>query len=255
MSKMRTLDLNKLKTKKAAIVLLASLIGLSSFSFVIAKADAQPVGRDEFHSTTRPTPPPVHKEPAPGEPGYENPLGKQGALAMMSNPNDPQVRWFEDFDMKCVTWSKTGAEATILGRPLNQEVERVQQWTDTAQKVILKYRMLAQMLHKMQPPADAPDLKAYCDLTADWYSDAADIYDDLIKPRRPCKTMEELEDGLNQIRNRAEALKQTHANLHAMDIDLRKKYHVHMRLAEDALQQFCKPLGHEKPTVGLKPAR
>lgn len=256
--------LNKMnaKTKRGTILLLASLVALGTFT-VVAQADAQgnrsSVRNEEFHSNSRPViSAPTKREPQPGEPGYENPLGKQGALAMMSNPNDPVVLWFEDFDNKVVAWSKTQYESTVLGRGFNQEAERVQQWTDTASKVVVKYRMLAQILRKMDVPPGKPGLREYCDLTADWYSDSADIYEDLIKPRKAAKTMEELEDGLDGIHNRAKGLKEQQANLRAMDMELRKSYHVHMRIYDDALQQFVKvidPAKQQQQGVGGNPPR
>lgn len=236
------------KTKKTAIILLASLFTVSTCgSIVLAKAEAEPIKRDEFHSQARPQKP-AKVEPAPGQPGYENPMGKQGSGAMMSNPNDPTVQWFEDMDTKVCHWRKSPEEAAILSQPLNGEVERVQRWINTAEKVSFRYKMLAQMLHGMHAPEDCPELKQYSELVAEWYTDAAEVYDEMIKPRPAPKTEEELDEGLNGVLNRAKMLKESQKRLLAMDIELREKHHVHQRYEDDPLQKYVKVNGNEKPT-------
>ena len=89
-------------------------------------------------------------------------------------------------------------------------------------------------------------------MTADWFGDSAAIYDDLLKPRRAAKTQEELDAGLHGIEERAKALKEMQTTLRAMDMDLREKYHVHLREQTDPLQKFVKgtPTVEEIKSVG-----
>ncbi len=230
---------DSIKTKKVAAALVAAVV-LTASSFGFAAVAAQPM-HDEFNSDSGAREAAAAKErirKATEVP--ENPLGKQGALAMMSNPNDPVVRWFENFDQTVFCYSKTQGESAILTRGFNQEAERVQQWTDTAKKVAVKYRYLAGVLRKLEFPPGTTDIRDYVNLVADWYADSASVYEDLIKPRPAAKTMEELEEGLDSIHNRAKGLKELNKRIYALDTDLRMKYHVHMRQQTDALQQYVK---------------
>lgn len=153
--------------------------------------------------------------------------------------SDP-VKWFETMDELVSRRKPTSADRVILSRPFNQEAERVQEWINTAGKVSKNYRELAKLLKQLPVSPGLPGVADYRDLTADWYSDAAAIYEDLIRPRKAARTMEELEEQIQQIKDRAQSLSQANANLKAMDLSLRKTYKVHLARHEDALQQYVR---------------
>lgn len=153
---------------------------------------------------------------------------------------EANVKWFEKLDELVFSHKPSAADRVILSRPFNQEAERVQEWTETADKVAHNYRQLAKALHTLQVPSTICGAKEYKDLTADWYNDAAAIYEDLIRPRRPSKTIEELDETLLKIKQRAQSLSQTNANLKAMDLSLRKTYRIHLARQDDALQQYVR---------------
>lgn len=194
-------------------------------------------GTDYFATTTKPStqgksPPNKHSVPRPPE--------TLGSLAMMSR-GSPVVTWFETFDDAIHSFRPSQADRVILNRPFNREKERVEQWIKVARKIANNYRACSQTLKGMSFPKDAAEgLKEYRDLTADWYLDVATIYEDLIKPRPAAKTMEELEDALNEIKGRAQSLTKTSSSLKAMDVSLRKQYNVHLARHDDALQQYVR---------------
>lgn len=164
----------------------------------------------------------------------------QGSFPANSNPGSQAVKWFEKFDDQIYTHKATEADRVILSRPFNQEAERVTEWADVAGKVAKRYRDLCGLLRQMPVPASLAGLKDYRDLTADWYADAAGVYEDLIKPRPPAKTMEELDAALDDIKARSQTLAQTSSNLKSMDMSLRRTYRVHLPRYEDALQQYVR---------------
>jgi hypothetical protein len=164
----------------------------------------------------------------------------QGSFPGNSNSDSQAVKWFEKFDEVVFAHKATEADRGILTRGFNQEAERVQEWTDTAEKLIKRYRELTKILRAMPVPGMLPGVKEYRDLTADWYSDAADVYAELIKPRPPAKTIEELQSGLDAIKTRAHTLYENNTNLRAMDMSLRKTYRVHLARTTDALQQYVR---------------
>jgi hypothetical protein len=192
------------------------------------------------------TPPAIDFFGANSTPSSKNPLGngqKQqvGAAPLSMNSNDsPALVWFEKFDSLQQKYRPTDADKVILVRPLMQEAERVQQWIETANKVAKNYTLLAKSLKNLPTPPGMNDIKEYRNLTADWYEDAATVYVDLIKPRPPAKTIEELQGSLNTIKKKSESLSSTIANLRAMDLSLRRNYKVHLAVQDDALQQYVR---------------
>jgi len=201
---------------------------------VAPKAAPTPL-MDVFENTT----PGMKKQtvPTPTKPQSNADKIGQGALGMMSN-RTPAVSWFESFDTTVFTLRPTHSDTVILTMSLNQELERVQKWTATASRVSRNYRLLARSLKNMSVPPDSPGLQEYRDFTADWYLDKAGVYDDLIRPRPPAKTMEELESDLKQVEDRAISTAETAKRLKEMDMDLRKAYHVHMSRETDPLSQY-----------------
>lgn len=194
-------------------------------------------GMDHFstNSHTRKPVPQTKTETPPDNLSNPN-LGK-GAGAMFSDQS-PALRFFEGMDKEIIVLSPTRTESVKLSQHFNQEAERVQEWIRIAGKISNQYRLLAKNLKTMTVPQGASDLKEYRDLTADWYSDAAEVYGDLIKPRRAARTMDELEDGLKQIENRAKGLQSQRKMLVAMDRELRTTYRVHANQHHDALRKY-----------------
>ena len=52
---------------------------------------------------------------------------------------------------------------------------------------------------------------------ADWYQDASGVYADLIRPRPPAHTIEDLQEQLEVVKKRSESLADNIASLKAMD--------------------------------------
>ena len=121
-----------------------------------------------------------------------------------------------------------------------KSAERVQQWTDTASKISKNYLLLAKSIRTMTVPAGMSDVKEYRDLMADWYQDSASVYVDLIKPRPPAKTKEDLQEEIDAVKKRAEGLANNMANLKNMDREVREAHKVPLNVQEDAVQQFIR---------------
>ncbi|HMO23877.1 MAG TPA: hypothetical protein PKD05_09590 [Candidatus Melainabacteria bacterium] len=165
-----------------------------------------------------------------------NSVAAAGAFAYDS-ADSPAKRWFEAVDEKVISYSKTEKENFVLNRHFNQELERVQEWTNTAQAVAVKYKHLASKLRNLKAPPGHEDLSEYGKMLADYYDDSAAIYDDLTKPRPPAKTMEDLEEQLDLIESRSKGVKRMQSSLSHLDDSLRRKYRVHKRM-DDALSKY-----------------
>jgi hypothetical protein len=160
-----------------------------------------------------------------------------GSMAMMST-SSPALTWFENFDTTVFSLLPSDEAKIILKRPFNQEAERVIKWTEVATKVAHNYRLLAKTLKNGSVPGTLPAVKEYQELTADWYNDKASVYEDLIRPRTPAKTMEDLDAQLKEINDRSESIAQSGKELHAMDMHLRETYHVHQARQTDKLWAY-----------------
>lgn len=158
-------------------------------------------------------------------------------MAMMS-ASSPALTWFERFDDIQFKLLPSDTDRIILKTSFNQEAERVVAWTKTAGKVAHNYRLLAQALKTSPIPANHPALKDYQNLMAEWYNDKAAVYEDLIRPRAAAKTIEELNDQLQEISDRADSIASTQKELHRMDMNLRDTYHVHQPRQTDKLWQY-----------------
>lgn len=225
------------KTKRnKSNILLALCLSTALGSFSLIRAEAAPAGMDIFSATAGKGSKPQSINPA--HPANS----KVGANASpLISASTSVTSWFENFDQLRDKYRPTAADRVIIERPLMQEEERVKQWTATANKISKNYMLLASALQKMTIPNGAKDLKEYRDLSADWYRDAAMVYDDLIRPREAAKTIEELKRQLDEVQSRSNSLGSTIANLNAMDAELRKQYKVHASSQDDALQQFINP--------------
>ena len=154
--------------------------------------------------------------------------------------NAAVVSWFAKYDQIRREYSPSEKDKVIITRPLMQQAERVQQWTNTAGKVAKSYFQVAKLLRSLTVPQGMTDIKEYRDLVADWYQDAGTVYYDLIRPRPAAKTIEDLQDQLDAVKKRSEGLANNITNLKNMDRDLRQHYNVQPALQDDAIQQFIR---------------
>ena len=163
------------------------------------------------------------------------PASKTNSIAM---PKTSETIWFEQVDSLVDKYTPSEADKVILSRPFNQEAERVTQWIKTAKKIINNYHNLASQLKQITVPESNTELKEYISLTSEWYADSAQVFEDLIKPRKPANTIEELQEALDEIKSRSDNLSKTKSSLMSMDLSLRKTYNVHIAKQDDALQQY-----------------
>lgn len=222
---------------KTVSVMMMAAISASTLTLSVSTTQAQ-AGRpnqSDFYSTNGHSVPPAKDTKKYTE--NKDPLaGRQGAGALYSDAS-PQLTWFESFDD--YTWSLYPSEGdrAILARPINQELERVQDYIKVVAKLSKNYRLLAKKVRGLNVPEPSPGLKDYQSLRAGFYDDMATVYDDLIRPRRT-RTQEELQAQLKEIEERANQLKINSNNLLTMDSNLRRKYRVHAPKQTDALRQY-----------------
>jgi len=194
---------------------------------VLCAAPARAQGHDEFAHTIPPAP-------------TQAPQEEQRNVGAMSwsAKRTPVVAWFESYDTTVYKLAVSDEDRLTLTRPFDKEAERVQQWIDTASRIIKNYRSLVASLRTMSVPEDAPDVKQYRDKRSQWYSDTADLLADMIRPRRPPKTQEELEAQIQKVKDKVAMLKQEKTMLKMMDGKLRNEYSVHASKETDALHQY-----------------
>ena len=217
--------------KLLAIPLAAALVTLSA-----SAGDAQP--KNEYFGGNS------NGVPAKGYTNYQGPPPKaingvinKGAGAMDSDAS-PELTWFEKFDEVSFLGRPNDSERIILNMPFNQEQERVQRWTQTAANVAKRYRLTAQNLRKVQAPAGRADLDEYRTLRMEWFNDAAAVYEEMIKPRQPAQTIEELNEQLRQVKEQANSLGKMNISLLNSDHNLRRKYRVHNPKQSDKLTKY-----------------
>ncbi len=150
-----------------------------------------------------------------------------GPLAMMSS-DKPIVHWFEAYDRAIADAKPTPTEQLILSRPLNQELERVQAMIKTSGVIAKRYRALAKRLRAMPVQADWPQVKELRDGQADFYEQEASVYEEMIKPRPPSKTKEELDARLKDLTDRSTAAKTYGTTLLSMDLDIQLVFTWHV---------------------------
>jgi len=205
-----------------------------ALSLVVSSLSVVPANAQDYFAHITPG---GKKQSIPSPQAQPKEKAIQGSLAMMSQ-RTPIVTWFETLDKTEFTMIASDTDRTLLARPFNQEAERVQEWTQTANKVIKNYRLLASTIRQMDVPENAPGLKDYRNLSAGWYADVALLYEDLIRPRVAAKTIEELNGQVKEIDVRSSQLTAQRRDLTQMDITLRKKYAVHMSKETDALYKY-----------------
>lgn len=120
----------------------------------------------------------------------------------------------------------------------NQEVERVTQYCNLVAKIARNYRILAQKLKSLPVPTAAPETREYRDHMVDWYRDSALVYEDMVRPRPPARTKEELDSMIKDVTNRSENLKAQFETLAKTDTEIRRRYSVQPPKQDDALRQY-----------------
>jgi len=182
--------------------------------------------------------------PPKGYTNYQGPPPKKingviekGAGAMDSDASQ-ELSWFEKFDEISYMGRPSDSERIVLTMPFNQEQERVQRWTQVAATVAKRYRQTAKILRTATAPAGRADLDEYRSLRIDWFNDAASVYEDMIRPRQPAQTIEDLNEQLREVKEKAENLGKTNVNILAMDRNLRRHYRVHAPKQSDQLTKY-----------------
>ncbi len=173
----------------------------------------------------------------PAPKGPANGVTAKGAGAMDSD-NSPEVAWFEKFDEISFRGRPTDYERAVLNMPFNQEAERVQSWTRTAAAVAKRYRMTAKALQGVYAPRGRADLDDYRSMRISWFNDAALVYEEMIKPRQPAQTIEDLKDQLRQVKEQAESIGKTNITILSWDRNLRRTYRVHSAKQTDSLTKY-----------------
>lgn len=223
---------NKLNVKKTACLLLAATLCTGTAAW------ASKPSTDEFHSNAASN---VRLNPAPAplpipQRVEDNPVAQAGAKSL--GQDHPVKRWFDNLDGVIGVNLKTPKQAITLRQGFNGNVERVEKWSNTASEVSQRYKLLAAKLRGTPVPPGCPDLKDYLEMNANWFDDTAEIYDELLKPRQPAKTQEELDEQLQEIRTKAQGLKRTKEQLRSFDTEIRKQYKVPEARYEDFLRQY-----------------
>lgn len=208
-----------------------SLLSLTVVSLTTSSAQAGP-NNDVFSAA-----PAKNSVAIPGPPMPDNPVAASGAMSMQS-ADTPEKRWFEQFDAVTFSGYPTDSERVTLAMPFNQEEERVQRWTQVASKVAHRYRETAKGLRNIQVPYGRQEIVEYRNQKAEWFDAAASVYEELIKPRKPAQTIEELHEQLNKVSAEAESLSSVKTALLAMDRNLRRTYRVHAPKQTDSLTKY-----------------
>jgi len=231
---MNTAKTTTTNNKKLLAVPLAAALLISIFT--ASSGDAQPKN-EYFGGNSNGVPPKGYTNYQGPPPKAVNGVTSKGAGAMDSDAS-PELTWFEKFDEVSFLGRPNDSERIILNMPFNQEQERVQRWTQTAANVAKRYRLTAQNLRKVQAPAGRADLDEYRTLRMEWFNDAAAVYEEMIKPRQPAQTIEELNEQLRQVKEQANSLGKMNISLLNSDHNLRRKYRVHNPKQSDKLTKY-----------------
>ncbi|MDP3507853.1 MAG: hypothetical protein Q8T09_07670 [Candidatus Melainabacteria bacterium] len=223
--------LNLTPNKLLALPLAAALVTCTALA-----GDAQPKN-EYFGSNSNGTPPKGYTNYQGPPPKAINGVVNKGAGAMDSDAS-PELTWFEKFDEVSYRGRPTSSERIVLNMPFNQEQERVQRWTQVAAAVAKRYRQTARDLGAVQAPAGRADLDDYRTLRMAWFNDAAAVYEEMIKPRQPAQTIEELNDQLRQVKDQANSLGKMNVSLLNSDRELRRRYRVHNAKQTDQLTKY-----------------
>lgn len=154
------------------------------------------------------------------------------------NVGSTPTQWFEAVDEYVGFFRPSEIDRAVLDTPFNEEVERVEEFCRTIAKISRNYRTLAKRLASLPIPNNLPEARKYRDLHAAWYDDQALLYEDMVRPRKPAKTKEELDGLMKDLRDKSEALASQFTTLQLVDSDLRKKHGVHSARYDDALRDY-----------------
>lgn len=213
----------------------------SALSVPTVKA-ASPEGQGDYfgRTTTSPAGRPAQapRIPAHIQQTVVRPAPWVGPRPMVSDQSNP-VQWFEAVDEYVAYFRPTNADAAVIDQPFNQEVERVEQFCRTLVKISRNYRILAKRIGAMPLPHGLPEAAQYRDMYTNWYNDQAGLYEDMVRPRKPARTKEELASIMKDLEDRSESLKLMFERLQVMDLDFRKKRGVHAARYDDALHDYA----------------
>lgn len=215
-------------TKKIEASIALALILLSANAMASAAAPTESKD-DYFGRSTGPAPSAVHVVPKQPEP-----IGPRPLVTQASSPE----QWFEALDDYVGYYRPSDVDKYIINQNFNQEVERVMDFCKAAGRIAKNYNTLSAKLHALPIPMSIPEAKTYRDLCANWYSDSAQVYQDMVRPRPPARTQEELSAMLKDITDRSESLKESYNQLAMMDSKIRQKYSIHPPRYDDALFQY-----------------
>jgi hypothetical protein len=151
---------------------------------------------------------------------------KTGSFGDPENAHTPIAVWFKKFDEERIKHLPSSEDKVIIARPINQQAERLVQWSAAAERIAKIYNEFSKLLRKMPVPPGYEGLKDYKDLTADWYQDTAQVFTDYIRPRKPARTIEELEDQVKEAKSHEKGLVKTKSRIVEMEASIRSKYKV-----------------------------
>jgi hypothetical protein len=215
------------------IKVISQLTAMASTLFLSLPANAVP-GADSFQHNINATNTPHHLPQSAHIDTSDQAMVGAGPGAMFSG-HTPIVGWFEKMDAMVAASLPTKDEEFILNQNLNQELERVQAMTKVYSSISTRYRRLAKEIRSMPVQANWSGVQEYRDHRASFFEDEAECFSDLIKPRKPAETIEDLRAELVDVNQRANGLKSLGQTLTAMDRELRKNYAVHAPRETDAL--------------------
>ena len=228
-----------LSSNKSSMKIATGALSLSMLSTICAQGIAQAGPTNEIFSAV-PQNAGAISRPRAFTPAPANPVAAPGSMDMAGVGGTPEVRCFEKMDSIVFKGFPSPFEKSILSRQFNQEAERVQQWIITAQTVSHRYRDTAKALRDLPVPANWENIAQYRDVRADWFDDAATVYEDMYKPRKPAKTIEELTAQLDDVKSRAEQLGESKKINREMDRKLRVQYRVHAPIETDSLAIYVR---------------
>lgn len=162
-------------------------------------------------------------------------IGPRPTVSPGSNPTE----WFEAVDTYVSFFRPSFEDSFIVDRPFEQEVERVEEFCRTVVKISRNYRILAKRLAAMPLINSLPESRNYRIALVTWYNDQAALFEDMVRPRPPARTREELDGLLDDLKGRSELLKSQAERLQEGESKIRKKYGVHPPRYDDALHDYA----------------
>ena len=150
--------------------------------------------------------------------------------------------WFEKLDDVIFTMGATDREKYILKRPINKEVERLNEWMAAADSLARKYRLISARIRNLKPPQS--DLKELQIKSTDWYDDNAQLCEDLTEPRPPAKTYEELERAYKNFMTGSKNLVEVSKSVTDLSTKLRQKYDIHQPKYVDESAKYIDSVTH-----------